>query len=63
MGKVLEEFQMFVYFFGGVSLFSCVSYVLRRTVDDNVEYFDEDIVQTVRRNFYVDDCLKFVEDD
>ena len=54
---------MLVHLFGGVSSPSCASYALQRTADDNVGHFDEDAVQTVRRNFYVDDCLKSVEDD
>jgi len=63
MGKAPEEFQMLFHLFGGVSSPSCASYALRRTAYDNVEHFDENTVQTVRRNFYVDDCLKSVEDD
>ena len=63
MDKAPEEFQMLVHLFGGVSSPSCASYALRRTADDNAEHFDEDAVQTVRRNFYVDDCLKSVVDD
>ncbi|KAL9986303.1 hypothetical protein ACROYT_G000434 [Oculina patagonica] len=63
MGKSPEEFQMLVHLFGGVSSPSCASYALRKTADDNLEHFDEETVQTVRRNFYVDDCLKSVKDD
>lgn len=63
MGKAPEEFQMLVHLFGGVPSPSCASYALRRTADDNVEHFDEDTIQKVRRNFYVDDCLKSMEDD
>ncbi|KAL9986299.1 hypothetical protein ACROYT_G000428 [Oculina patagonica] len=63
MGKAPEEFQMLVHLFGGVSSPSCASYALRKTADDNLEHFDEETVQTVRRNFYVDDCLKSVKDD
>ena len=61
--KVPEEFQMLVHLFGGVSSPSCASYALRRMADDNAGNFDEDTVRTVRRNFYVDDCLKSVVDD
>ena len=61
--KAPDEFQMLVHLFGGVSSPTCASYALRRTADDNAEHFDEDAVQTVRRNFYVDDCLKSVVDD
>ena len=63
VNKSPEEFQMLVHLFGGVSSPSCAGYALQRTVEDNAEHFDEDTVQTVRRNFYVDDCLKSVESD
>ena len=63
MENAPEEFQMLAHLFGGVSSPSCTSYALQRTADDNVEHFDEDTIQTVRRNFYVDDCLKSVKDD
>ena len=58
-----EEFQMLAHLFGGVSSPSCANYALQKTADDNAEHFDEDTIQTVRRNFYVDDCLKSVEDN
>ena len=63
VNKSPEEFQMLVHLFGGVSSPSCASYALQRTVEDNAEHFDEETVQTVRRNFYVDDCMKSVEGD
>ena len=63
MDKEPEEFQMLVHLFGGVSSPSCANYALQKTADDNAEHFDEDIIQTVKRNFYVNDCLKSVEDN
>ena len=33
----------------------------RRTAEDNKGEFSEDEVKTVKRNFYVDDCLKSVK--
>ena len=54
---------MLVHLFGGFSSPSCVNYALQKTADDNAEYFDKDNIQTVGRNFYVDDCLKSVEDN
>ncbi|XP_044180257.1 uncharacterized protein LOC122961557 [Acropora millepora] len=50
MEKEPEEFQMLVHLFGGVASPSCAN-------------FDQETIQTVKRNFYVDDCLKSVEDD
>ena len=58
-----QEFQMLVHLFGGVSSPSCANYALQKTADDSAEHFVEDTIQTVRRNFYVDDCLKSVEDN
>ena len=55
MDKEPEEFQMLVHLFGRVSSPSWANYALQKTVDDNAEHFDEDTIQKVRRNFYVDD--------
>ena len=63
MEKEPEEFQMLVHLFGGVSSPSCANYALQKTADDNVEHFDQDTIQTVRKNFYVDDCVKSVKDN
>ena len=52
--------MMTVQLFGGVSSPSCASFALRKTADDN-QGFDPEIVYTVKRNFYVDDCLTFVK--
>ena len=60
VNAIPQEFQMRVHLFGGASSPSCASYGLRKTADDNEEHFDKETVQTVRRNFYVDDCLKSV---
>ena len=51
---------MEVHLFGATSSPSCSSLALRRTAKDNVGEFSEDRVKTVKRNFYVDDCLKLV---
>ena len=54
---------MIVHLFGGVSSPSCANYALQKTADENAEHFDQETIQTVKRNFYVDDCLKSVKDD
>ncbi|KAK3745376.1 hypothetical protein QZH41_001404 [Actinostola sp. cb2023] len=56
-----EEFQMLVHLFGGISSPSCASYALQRTADDNATKYDKETIYTIRNNFYVDDCLKSVE--
>ncbi|XP_039867392.1 uncharacterized protein LOC120721259 [Simochromis diagramma] len=51
---------MKVHLFGAVSSPSCANYALQRTADDNAQQFPAEVVDTVKRNFYVDDCLKSV---
>ena len=55
-----EEYQMGVHLFGAVSSTSCANFALRKAADDNSEQFDSEAINTVKRNFYVDDCLKSV---
>lgn len=47
-----------LHLFGAVSSPSCASYALRKTADDNQFEFSADVLQSVKQNFYVDDCLK-----
>lgn len=49
---------MTVHLFGAASSPSCASYALRKTADDNQLEFLDAVVQSVKQNFYVDDCLK-----
>ena len=55
-----EDYQMMVHLFGATSSPSCASYSLRRTARDHKDEYDAEAVNTVHRNFYVDDCLKSV---
>lgn len=55
-----EEYQMLVHLFGGASSPSCANYALKRTAEDNADEFDKTTIQTVKENFYVDDCLRSV---
>ncbi|XP_078032247.1 uncharacterized protein LOC144467474 [Epinephelus lanceolatus] len=54
------EHCMKVHFYGAVSSPSCANYALRRTADDNAQHFPHEVVNTVKCNFYVVDCLKSV---
>lgn len=54
----LVEYRMTVHLFGAVSSPSCASYALRKTADDNQFAFPPHVIQSVKQNFYVDDCLK-----
>ena len=58
-----QEFQMLVHLFCATSSPSCANFALRRTADDNLSDFDITVSDTVKRNFYVDDCLKSVRDE
>ena len=55
-----KEFQMLVHVLGGLSLSSCASFAMQRAPEDNQDQFDKEAIKAVRRNFYVDDCLKSV---
>ncbi|KAK2907800.1 hypothetical protein Q8A73_008873 [Channa argus] len=61
VSRPMAEYRMEVHLFGATSSPSCASYALRRCAEDNTHLFDDCTVNTVLRNFYVDDCLKSVE--
>ena len=58
-----EELMMAVHLFDRVSSPSCANFVLKKTAKDNKTSFDPEIIRTVKRDFYVDDCLKSVTSD
>ncbi len=55
-----EEYQMTVHLFGAASSPSCANFALKRVAKDHKAEFDDETIQTVNKNFYVDDCLKSV---
>ena len=57
-----KDFEMFVHVFEGTSSPSCCNYALKRTAYDNKPRYQTDIMDTLNRNFYVDDLLKSVKD-
>lgn len=60
LSKEPEEYQMMVHLFGATSSPSFTNFALRWTADDNQNYFSKQAVHSIKRNFYVDDCLKSV---
>ena len=58
--KEPEDHQMLVHLLGARSSPSCSSFALKKTAEDNRKYFDAEIIDTVNRNFYLDDCLNSV---
>ena len=59
----LAEYRMTVHLFGAVSSPSCANFALRRTADENEGKYGTEVLNTIRRNFYVDDCLKSVHNE
>jgi len=56
------DYQMMVHLFGAKSSPACASYALRKITDDNETHASQETLETVRDSFYVDDCLKSVDD-
>ena len=54
----VEEYQTNIPLFDAVSSPACSNFAVRKTAEDNAKVFSADVVNTVNRNFYVDDCLK-----
>ena len=52
---------MQVHIFGATSSPCCSNRALRQTADDNEVKYGNQVAETVRRNFYVDDLLKSVQ--
>ena len=51
---------MLVHLFRGASSPSCANFALKKTAEDDKATFDAITVETVKRNFYLDHCLKSV---
>ena len=60
LSKNPVDHQMLVHLFGASSSPCCASLALKKTAKDFGSDFDAQTVDTVNRNFYVDDCLKSV---
>ncbi|XP_039550287.1 uncharacterized protein LOC120495005 [Pimephales promelas] len=54
----LTEYRMTVHLFGAISSPSCATFALRKTAEDNRAKFPVHVTDTIKHNFYVDDCLK-----
>jgi len=58
-----DTYRMNVHLFGGTWSPSCCGFALRKVVTNNQAEFLPQTINTVHRNFYVDDCLKSVRDE
>ena len=54
---VIKEYQMTVRLFGAASSPSCCNFALKQTARDTELTSGPLVAETIRRNFYVDDCL------
>ncbi|XP_034074694.1 uncharacterized protein LOC117547890 [Gymnodraco acuticeps] len=63
LSSELEEYQMVVHIFGATSSPSCANFALQQCARDNVDDFSPEAVSSMLRNFYVDHCLKSMEDE
>ncbi|XP_028406776.1 uncharacterized protein LOC114529218 [Dendronephthya gigantea] len=63
LSKEVEEYEMRVHLFGGASSPSCANFALKKTAKDNETSFNAKVIETVEKNFYVDDCLKSVREE
>ncbi|KAK7926338.1 hypothetical protein WMY93_008648 [Mugilogobius chulae] len=60
VSQPLQQYRMKVHLFGAVSSPSCANFALKKTADDNKHSYSATAVETIKSNFYVDDCLKSV---
>ena len=61
LNQAPKDYRMQVHLFGATSSPSIANFGLRKVAEDNEEKFSRDVVETVKHNFYVDDCLKSVK--
>ena len=62
LSKDPVEYEMKVHMFGTISSPSCANYALRKTAVDNREIYGDQVIDTLLKNFYVDDMIKSVDD-
>ena len=53
-----QTYRMCVHLFGGIWSPSCATFALQRVAHENVGKFDPNVLYTILKNLYVDDCLK-----
>jgi len=58
-----EENCMVVHLFGAKSSLSCANFILLQTAEDNLSDLSPTVLDTVKYNFYVDNCLKSVDSE
>ena len=57
----MKEYRMVRHLFGATFSPSVANFCLRKTTDDHQDEFDSSVLDTIKRNMYVDDMMKSVE--
>ena len=57
----LKTLRMKAHLFGGVWSPSCANYALQKAAEEHSHMYSTEVISTVLRNFYVDDCLRSVD--
>ena len=60
ISKEVIECRMHTHIFGATSSPAVATFALHKTAADNADFFSSEAVETVKRSFYVDDCLKLL---
>lgn len=63
LNAAIQEYQKTVHLFGAASSPSCCNFALKQTAEDTEPQSRPLVAETIRRNFYVDDCLRSVKDE
>lgn len=58
-----DEYVMTVHVFGATDSPCCSNYSLRKTAEDSRDQYGDIVIDTVLRNFYVDDMLRAVKNE
>ena len=58
-----DHYKMLVHILGATCSPCCAIYALRRAINDQREDFPKEVIDTLLRNFYVDDLLTSVADE
>ena len=57
-----QVYRMCVHVFGATSSPSCAAFALRQVAEEFKSEVPADVIQAINRSFYVDDCLRSVDD-
>ena len=63
LNSELTEYRMKVHVFGGIWSGSAANYCIKRAARDNENSSNQEVAESLRNDFYVDDWLKSIEDE